>query len=261
MRAPKARMWAYDMWSAGVVWLELVLATPHVFQIGTQQQARLDARLGLRAKAAGDRQLVYLLRGMMEMCLYPPQASCEPGEGWGGRWTLRAGQEGDGGGRQGVPAEVLLHTRRKVQVPSKERGRREQLPVAPGCTEDVLLQQLAARDPSQQGLQVRAGPHSAQRVTVWPRCRLLCLLPLVTGPALHPLLRAGAAGAAAAAAAAALGADRAAQRSAGAAARVLHRRQRGRVLQAGAGRDGLVLKAPRSLEHPGECEMSPSWAT
>ncbi len=68
-------MWAYDMWSAGVVWLELVLGTPHVFHISAAQRARLDARLDLSRKAAADRQLVYLLRGMMEMCLYP-QVSC-----------------------------------------------------------------------------------------------------------------------------------------------------------------------------------------
>ncbi len=27
------RMSAYDMWSVGVVWLELLLGTPHVFQV------------------------------------------------------------------------------------------------------------------------------------------------------------------------------------------------------------------------------------
>ena len=34
MVGPQAqRMSAYDMWSVGVVWLELLLGTPHVFQV------------------------------------------------------------------------------------------------------------------------------------------------------------------------------------------------------------------------------------
>jgi hypothetical protein len=53
---------------------------------------------------------------------------------------------------------VWLHC---PQVPSRLRGRREQLPVAWSCTEDVLLQQLAARDPSGRGLQVSASCRAA----------------------------------------------------------------------------------------------------
>lgn len=29
------RTWPYDMWSAGVVWLEMLLGTPHVFQVSS----------------------------------------------------------------------------------------------------------------------------------------------------------------------------------------------------------------------------------
>ena len=32
-RLQARRMSAYDMWSVGVVWLELLLGTPHVFQV------------------------------------------------------------------------------------------------------------------------------------------------------------------------------------------------------------------------------------
>ena len=39
------RTWPYDMWSLGVVWLELLLATPHVFQISPRTAAVLQRRL------------------------------------------------------------------------------------------------------------------------------------------------------------------------------------------------------------------------
>lgn len=69
----KQRIHSYDIWSAGVVWLEFVLGTPHVFQLSPATQAALDIRLDLGGKRPGQRQLLYLLRGMMEMCIYPPQ--------------------------------------------------------------------------------------------------------------------------------------------------------------------------------------------
>ncbi len=39
------RTWPYDMWSLGVVWLEMLLATPHVFQISPRTAAVLQRRL------------------------------------------------------------------------------------------------------------------------------------------------------------------------------------------------------------------------
>ena len=39
------RTWPYDMWSLGVVWLELVVATPHVFQISPRTAALLERHL------------------------------------------------------------------------------------------------------------------------------------------------------------------------------------------------------------------------
>ena len=39
------RTWPYDMWILGVVWLELLLATPHVFQISPRTAAVLQHRL------------------------------------------------------------------------------------------------------------------------------------------------------------------------------------------------------------------------
>jgi hypothetical protein len=53
------------------VQLELVLGTPAVFAPSPAARAALDKQLRLRGRPAGERQLLYLLRGLMELCLYP----------------------------------------------------------------------------------------------------------------------------------------------------------------------------------------------
>lgn len=60
----------YDLWSIGVVMLELVLGTPHVFQIAARTRALLDQHLeGWGSSALNT---AYMLRALMEMCiLYP----------------------------------------------------------------------------------------------------------------------------------------------------------------------------------------------
>ena len=42
---------AYDMWSVGVTWLELILGTPHVFQLSARQRALLHHHLKLEDKS------------------------------------------------------------------------------------------------------------------------------------------------------------------------------------------------------------------
>ena len=60
------RTWPYDMWSLGVTWLELVMGTPHVFQVDPRtrvklyHQLRMDAMSDVRLSplalhASGDR--------------------------------------------------------------------------------------------------------------------------------------------------------------------------------------------------------------
>eukprot|EP00955_Chlamydomonas_euryale_P087177 364274-Chlamydomonas_euryale.AAC.5 len=65
---------AGDMWALGVVWLELLLGSPHVFQLPPHTRALLDAQLDAARRPPGDRELLHLLRGMMEWCVYPPDA-------------------------------------------------------------------------------------------------------------------------------------------------------------------------------------------
>lgn len=66
---------AHDVWSAGVILLELVLGSPHVFQLPPSTRAALDLKLQLQGKGDMERHLLYLLRGMMELCIYPPLVS------------------------------------------------------------------------------------------------------------------------------------------------------------------------------------------
>ncbi|KAK9815399.1 hypothetical protein WJX72_003040 [[Myrmecia] bisecta] len=67
------RTWPYDMWSVGICWLELLMGTPHVFQISAKTRALLHHHLHLDEKSEGERTLAYLLRGYMELCIYPPR--------------------------------------------------------------------------------------------------------------------------------------------------------------------------------------------
>ena len=43
------RTWPYDMWSLGVTWLEIVMGTPHVFQVDPRTRAKLYHQLNMAA--------------------------------------------------------------------------------------------------------------------------------------------------------------------------------------------------------------------
>ena len=43
------RTWPYDMWSLGVTWLEIVMGTPHVFQVDPRTRAKLYHQLNMEA--------------------------------------------------------------------------------------------------------------------------------------------------------------------------------------------------------------------
>ncbi|XP_057863607.2 uncharacterized protein LOC131071684 isoform X2 [Cryptomeria japonica] len=63
----------YDMWSIGVVMLELILGTPHVFEISARTQALIDQHLEGWHEAA--KELAFRLRALMEMCILLPGSS------------------------------------------------------------------------------------------------------------------------------------------------------------------------------------------
>ncbi|KZV22526.1 hypothetical protein F511_09048 [Dorcoceras hygrometricum] len=63
----------YDMWSVGVVMLELILGSPNVFQINSITRVLLDQHL----KGWNDnlKELAYKLRALMELCILIPGTS------------------------------------------------------------------------------------------------------------------------------------------------------------------------------------------
>ncbi|OVA05388.1 Protein kinase domain [Macleaya cordata] len=63
----------YDMWSVGVVMLELILGSPHVFQINARTRALLDPHL--EGWNEDMKELAYKLRSFMEMCILIPGSS------------------------------------------------------------------------------------------------------------------------------------------------------------------------------------------
>ncbi|CAK4391457.1 unnamed protein product [Aphanomyces euteiches] len=61
---------SYDMWSVGVVFLELILGSPHVFSISSRARAKVDARLHDKSEAV--RSKSYLLHVFTEFCIFQP---------------------------------------------------------------------------------------------------------------------------------------------------------------------------------------------
>ncbi|OQR96554.1 protein phosphatase 1L-like protein [Achlya hypogyna] len=65
-----ARPTSYDMWSVGVVFLELILGSPHVFAISSRARAKLDVHLQHKSEEA--KRKSYLLQVFTEFCIYEP---------------------------------------------------------------------------------------------------------------------------------------------------------------------------------------------
>ncbi|ONH93503.1 hypothetical protein PRUPE_8G235000 [Prunus persica] len=60
----------YDMWSVGVVMLELILGSPNVFQISSHTRILLDRHI--KGWNEGLKELAYKLRSFMELCILIP---------------------------------------------------------------------------------------------------------------------------------------------------------------------------------------------
>ncbi|CAL0320562.1 unnamed protein product [Lupinus luteus] len=72
-QGPRSSTLKYDMWSVGVVMLELVLGSPNVFQINAFTRALLDRQL--EGWNEGVKELAYKLRSFMELCILIPGIS------------------------------------------------------------------------------------------------------------------------------------------------------------------------------------------
>ncbi|GER24870.1 protein phosphatase 2C family protein [Striga asiatica] len=80
-RGPSSVSSKYDMWSVGVVMLEVILGSPNVFQINSITQALLDQHL--KGWNNSLKELAYKLRAMMEMCILLPGISSKLRQNWG----------------------------------------------------------------------------------------------------------------------------------------------------------------------------------
>ncbi|KAJ3697501.1 hypothetical protein LUZ61_001206 [Rhynchospora tenuis] len=69
----------YDMWSIGVVMLELIVGSPHVFQLSGRTRALLDQQL--EGWGESTRELAYKLRSYMELCILIPGISSQHHQG------------------------------------------------------------------------------------------------------------------------------------------------------------------------------------
>ncbi|VVB06715.1 unnamed protein product [Arabis nemorensis] len=67
----------YDMWSVGVVMLEMILGSPNVFEISPVTRALLDQHI--RGWNENFKDLAYKLRSFMEMCILIPGSSLKHG--------------------------------------------------------------------------------------------------------------------------------------------------------------------------------------
>ncbi|KAL6841604.1 hypothetical protein ACP4OV_028543 [Aristida adscensionis] len=65
----------YDIWSVGVVMLELIMGSPHVFQISDRTRILMDQQL--EGWSEQTKELAYKLRSYMELCILVPGISSQ----------------------------------------------------------------------------------------------------------------------------------------------------------------------------------------
>ncbi|CAM9961497.1 unnamed protein product, partial [Choristocarpus tenellus] len=62
---------SYDLWSVGIILLELLLGTPQVFTVDQRTSAILDRDLSQEDEAIKTK--AHLLAAMADMCIYSPE--------------------------------------------------------------------------------------------------------------------------------------------------------------------------------------------
>ncbi|XP_065861085.1 uncharacterized protein [Euphorbia lathyris] len=94
-QGPPGSNMKYDMWSVGVVILELVLGSPNVFQVGSLTRALLDPHI--EGWNEDLKELAYKLRSFMELCILIPGSSTKHhqpmGEGGASPASWRCSEE------------------------------------------------------------------------------------------------------------------------------------------------------------------------
>lgn len=135
---------AFDLWSVGVLWLELVLGTAQVFNIDDRLRARISAHLEGRDERT--REAAYLLAGLQQYCLLEPVHDEEPKQ---------------------MPSELqmpaLVRTSERGThgtADASERPERADAPWRrwfPACSPTVFADTVRAKDPYHIGITDRMG--------------------------------------------------------------------------------------------------------
>lgn len=74
-QGPKRARLKYDIWSVGVVMLELIVGSPHVFQISDRTHVLMEHHL--EGWSEQTKELAYKLRSYMELCILVPGISSQ----------------------------------------------------------------------------------------------------------------------------------------------------------------------------------------
>ena len=70
---------ACDMWSIAVLWLEFIFGTPYVFDLPTRTQKLIKRDFQTFNMKDEDIETAFLLRSMMEFCIYPARSFMDTG--------------------------------------------------------------------------------------------------------------------------------------------------------------------------------------
>eukprot|EP00501_MAST-03F_sp_TOSAG23-6_P001694 GSMAST32.ASY1.ANO1.1765.1 assembled CDS len=66
----------YDLWTLGVIFLEMILGTQHVFAVSARTFAKLDHKMRQEKRSDAERRQLLILTGLAEWCVFPePNAS------------------------------------------------------------------------------------------------------------------------------------------------------------------------------------------
>ncbi|XP_078173046.1 kinase superfamily protein isoform X2 [Carex rostrata] len=131
----------YDLWSIGVVMLELIMGSPHVFELSARTQALLDQQL--EGWGESTRELACKLRSYMELCILIPGLSSHHHQG--------------------------SHTFEHVFNFDKD----DASPASWKCSEESFSQQVKMRDPLKLGFPNIWALRLARQLLVWhPEDRL-----------------------------------------------------------------------------------------
>ncbi|GMH38468.1 hypothetical protein BSKO_06352 [Bryopsis sp. KO-2023] len=162
---------SYDIWSVGVVWLEYILGTPLVFHLPGRTRALLDHRLRLSSLPEPERERAYLLRAMMEFCIYPP-TSVDPRKKRKVKTEGASHQQHSKGESKSSKPEGGKLVKKRGKAENKKRKSVEDKERASSivlwsCSEEALMKLIKSRDPTGRGLPSKTALKLLMAMLAW----------------------------------------------------------------------------------------------